>query len=467
MKRCRAILVWLLTLAALSCVFGAKTFPKLNSTDDLNPIPEHNILLLHLLANHVSIDNNNNVYPDPDFDPTTDYGSHYYRNKEDLLDLLPIGCRYYTIGNFMFNNNNNNRPNTCSSSKKVPSYVCKPKGLNTHNTNRARILLCLNQYNSRIQQTYLTQHYEWDRFTPRNTAYDPARTFEINPELLRELKQFSFSDDVAALQRLRDQYNQNIDNRQLDEIIRRWGREQAPLGLLMLLIKHFKRSNRSYGTAFSRSEWQTCELQQIYVDVVTGYNGYANVVWRNVPQHYIDEGALLLLINNQMKQERKVYIKLRSTEGSYATDVSLDEGLHLRLHKYESGWFYSTVKGEICRGKDFQSPHAVPIQNYNFAKLQLFVRNGYSCFRLYIDDCDEWKSRFPNSWVALYESDRDDTDNYYSKQWQWVKNFKQGSDSDEYKTFEYCTGTVVSPGLQARFMIEDYNENARTPGWPQ
>ncbi|KAJ0050795.1 hypothetical protein NL108_006149 [Boleophthalmus pectinirostris] len=363
----------------------------------------------------------------------------------------------------------NNRPNTCRNNKKVPSYVCKPKGLNTPNMNRARILLCVNQdgNDEYILKTYLTQHYEWDNCTALNTAYDPARTFEINPELLRELKQFSFNDDVAALQRLRDQYNQNIDNRLLNEIIKTWGREQAPLGLLISLIKHFRRMKRSYGTAFSTSEWQTCELQQIYVDVVTGYNGYANVVWRNVPQHYIDEGALLLLINNQMKQEIKEYIELTSTEGSYATDVSLDEGLQVRLHKYESGWFLLTVKDEICRGKDFQSPHAVPIQNYNFAKLQLFVRNGYSCFRLYIDDCDEWKSRFPNSWVALYESDRENTDNYYSKQWQYVTYFKQGSDSDEYKTFEYCTGTVVSPGLQARFMIEDYNENARTPGWPQ
>ncbi|KAJ0051305.1 hypothetical protein NL108_018696 [Boleophthalmus pectinirostris] len=452
MKRSRAILVWLLTLAALSCV-SAKTFLKLNSTQDLkriyaekeNPVSAHSLPLLHLLANHVSIDNNTHVYPD--FDPTTDYGSDPYENPENLLDR---DCKYYTLGNV------NKKFND---SKTIPPYVRHPKGLNMPNMNRARILLCLS-YNGkrwRIHQVYLTQHYE---SRSQGTAHDPARTFEISPELLRELQEFSFNDDVAALQRLRDQYNQNIDNSQLNSIINTWGREQAPLGLLILHMNlSRKRMKRCGGPIPSQCE----EFDQMHVAVVSGSNGYATIVWRDVYQSWIDKQAAILLFNsNDILQ---TYIVLESSSGSYETSVSLNDGLQARLKNYGDFGLRLSFIGEYCRSPEFQSPKPVPIRGYDIAKLQLFVRNGYSCFRLYFEKdytLDRW---FPDAWVALYESYRESTDNYNSGQWQWVTYFAEGPDSGKYKTYEYCTGTAVDKGLQARFMIRDYQERARTPIW--
>ncbi|XP_033827042.1 uncharacterized protein LOC117374924 [Periophthalmus magnuspinnatus] len=467
MKRSRAVLIsCLLALAALSCV-SAKTFLKLNTTNDLKriyaekkPTPdEHSVPLLYLLANDINIVNNN-IYPN--FDPTNDYGSHFYGNSDrtPLLDPTPQGCYYYTMGNYKLIK----QPNTCSPFRKLPPYVCHPKGMNT-NMNRARIVLCLSRetYRWRIHRVYLTQHYEnWN-----TAAYDPARTFEVSPRLLRELQWFSLHSSLVGLKKLRDQYNRNIDNNQLNDIVKKWGgQNHAALALLLFLLNLFnRRMNRSYGSE-PTSNWQSCALQDIYVDVVTGDNGYATIRWSGFSEKLRNDGAAIVLNNH--KDRVYVFDKSDDSSGSLKNIVPLNEGLQVRLHKISlsHSWFWSrlTLEEEICRGEEFRSPDAVPITNY--AKLQLFVRDGYSCFRLYIDNCSEWKSKFSNSWVALYASDTEYTSNYKSKQWQWVTKFKQRPDSGEFKIYEYCTGTMVAPGLQARFMIKDYNEEARTPEWP-
>ncbi|KAK7929367.1 hypothetical protein WMY93_005762 [Mugilogobius chulae] len=462
MKTSRAVLVFcLLTLTALCCQSASSIFPTLNSTEDLRrvyshrSIPEQSLLLLHMFANKIYIDNHDNIYPS--FNPTTDYGSHGYWNYENLLVQAPPGCRYYTIGNV--------NKNTCSNSRKVPQYVRHPKGLtNVPMENRARIIFCLNIHWKTVHEVYLTQHYRWQT----SSAYDPNHTFRITPHLLRELRSFSFNDDVTALQSLRDQYNQNLDDTQLNNIINIWGRHQAPLGLLISLILNMfrRRTGRSSGSE-PMHQWQNCEFQQINVYLVTGSNGNAKILWSGVPQHVLKDGAAVVLFNNENDKTKRGYKQIKSSEGSLETSMRLNEGLQARLHTFKrSHWWESSpkLKNEICRGEEFHGPDSVPVTGSMFAKLQLFVRNGKSCFRLYIDNCREWKSHFGKSWVALYTSISKSTREL--GQWQWVTKFKQAQDSGDFKSFEHCTRTTVVPGMQARFMIKDYNAKAYTPTWP-
>ncbi|KAK7901615.1 hypothetical protein WMY93_018384 [Mugilogobius chulae] len=256
MKISKVVLVFsLLALAALSCESARSIFSNLSSTEDLRRVFEHksipaqSLLLLHLFANNVYIDHNQ-VCP------------LSLIQLQILAPMFPEGCTYYTLGNVNYGRY------TCSNSRRVPEYVRRPLGLrDILMDNRARIIICVDYYEC-IRQVYLTQHYDSVFAT---SAYDPDCTFIITPNLLSELQQFSFNDDVAALKRLRNH-----------------------------------------------------------------------------------------------------------------------------------------------------------------------------------DDTDQGES----------------TERYKHNQWQWVVHFQKGPDSGDDETLEYCTGTKVKQDLQARFMIKDYEEKARTPEWP-
>ncbi|KAK7929000.1 hypothetical protein WMY93_005395 [Mugilogobius chulae] len=399
MTTSRAVLVsCLLTLTALSFLSAEFTFPTLDSTEDLR-----------------------RVFTDRSLSEQSLLLLHLFANNVRISknnNIYPAFDPTNNFGNVYANRH------ACSSIPRIPRYVYEPRGLkNIPMENRARIVLCL---------------------------YAVA------------LQKFSFNDDVTALQSLRDQYDQNIDDTQLNDIINIWGRKQAPLGLLVSLIINRHGTEPTY-------EWKNCELQQIYVDLVTGDRGYVKILWRNVPQDLLNDDVAVVLFNNQLEPnagDSYVYIlQITSSEGSYDTNVALNEGLQARLHKYKkSGWFSSTVEEEICRGKELQSPDRVPVRTNRHIELQLFVRNGYSCFRVYIDDCDDWSSHFPNAWVGLYTSAGERTENY--KQWQWVSKFTKGLNDGDYETLEHCTGTVIAPGLLAKFIVYEYFNIARTPLWP-
>ncbi|XP_020783940.2 uncharacterized protein LOC110163348 [Boleophthalmus pectinirostris] len=465
-------LLTLVTLVAVVC--SQQDYEELNSIDDLKRVfseksfPLHSLILLHWFANNVDIDNNNVVRVG--FNPQADFGSHFYGNYDNLLPSAPSGFQYFTVGNV-----NRPRGDICPISQSFPEYVLYPHVIEYAATgrNRDRIIISVQRQNygpRRLDQAYLTQHFR--RQDNQGSRYDPQHTFLISPNLLQQLRLFSFNDNSPSLQELRDRFNQNIDDNQLNDIINLWGPDQAPLGLLFSIVirdrtnlfgvcSTSRRWNRDLAVK-KTGEWKYCELQQIHLDVITGGNGKATILWRNVPMQQINNGAAVVLFKNQMDKASNIYTKIKSSEGSFVTSVSLNEGLQARLHKVQGYW--ETLKEEICRGKEFQSPHVVSVTGY--AELQLFVRDGKGCFRLYIkEDCSGWKSDFSESWVGLYTSAGKDPEDFLSGQWQWAIKFQEAQDSGEYQTFEYCTSTTVIPGLQARFMIENYNEKARTPMW--
>uniref|UniRef100_A0A665VCA7 Uncharacterized protein n=1 Tax=Echeneis naucrates TaxID=173247 RepID=A0A665VCA7_ECHNA len=166
---------------------------RLNSIKDLKKldfgqsVPEHSLQLLHWFANVVDIDTNNVIQLT--FDPSDeDFGSHYYGNYERLLDRLPHGHQYYTVGNL-------NRSNA----EQLPDYV---RGENYRGRNMDRIIIGIREPNRGsqglqwINTVYLTQHYGTEN---QGTGYDPDRTYQITTNLLSELRQFSVENYQFSL----------------------------------------------------------------------------------------------------------------------------------------------------------------------------------------------------------------------------------------------------------------------------
>ncbi|KAL6102825.1 uncharacterized protein ACO6RY_02353 [Pungitius sinensis] len=224
-------------LLVLTSVSAAQT--KLKSITDLKKInfvqsvPKHSLLLLYWFANAVDIDNNNIV--SLTFDPNAgDYGSHHYGNFEGLLDPLPRGNVYYTIGNL---NQETSMP--------LPAYVVRPPATEYFGRNRDRIIVRVRGQNTRgldlqrIDQVYITQHY--DTSENLGTPYDPHHTYRITTNFMREIRQFFVGQNQQQLLQLGNDFGSNAD---VSSIRNTWG-DLAGLGLLLFIVIHEKYSFKS------------------------------------------------------------------------------------------------------------------------------------------------------------------------------------------------------------------------------
>lgn len=485
MKTSRGVIIsCLLAAVALSCESAhqkLKSLDHLKNIDFGHSVPKHSLLLLHWFANTVDVDNNGVVRLT--FDPNTEeFGSHHYGNFEDLLDPLPLGhvrYRYYTVGNLH-----------TETSNELPAYVRNPPLQDYEGTNRDRIIFRVREQNTgdhTIDQVYLTQHYHPHEH--RGTRYNPAHTYQISTRLMRQIRMFSA--EQSSLTELRDHFHSNADAFQLRDFRNTWGQHLACIGLLLFIViqekySNSRPSNNRHQSVAKRNtqadyvvnipnEWETYSVyynhsrqsDQVQLQVVTGTNGNARILWRNVPQHRLREGVAVVLFKNQEDQEASnTYQMIQTREGSHDTSVPLNEGLQVRLHKAKKRCiFWTKVEEEICRGTSFPSPETVAITGYN-AYLQLFVRDGKACARLYVKrSFTQWRSDFEQSWVGFYKSAEENTNNYEWWQWQWATKFKECPDSGDYNVFEYYSGMTVASGVQARFILRDYIVKAHTPTW--
>uniref|UniRef100_A0A668TD54 Immunoglobulin V-set domain-containing protein n=1 Tax=Oreochromis aureus TaxID=47969 RepID=A0A668TD54_OREAU len=215
----------LLTFSSVSAVRKLNSIADLRSVGFGQSVPEYSLRLLHWFATTVHFDNNNIILLT--FDPNRgDYGSHRYRNDEELLDPLPRGYRYYTVGNIYQD-----------ASLELPDYVIEE-------SNRARIIIRVRQQNAvqTIDQVYITQHYE--TYEDRGTDYDPQHTYRVTTCLLRVLRKFSLHLDNINSLALRNR----VHDSQLSEIRNMWG-DLACVGLLLFIVipekySSHKRNNR-------------------------------------------------------------------------------------------------------------------------------------------------------------------------------------------------------------------------------
>lgn len=223
---CAALLLHL-TCAAAAAKQVLDSIDDLQRIDFGRTVPLHSLLLLHWFANMVTMDNNG-VMP-LTFDPNTDYGFHHYSNYEQVLEPLPHGCRYYTVGNL--------RQVTAS---QLPDYVLNPR-MGVEAENRDRIIIRVSA--QRIDQVYITQHY--DTVQQAGAPYDPARTYQVSSELLRQIREFSLSDSNSPQLDIRNRYR---DNNYPSFIKNMWG-NLACLGLFLYIVLGDKLSGLQPNTA--------------------------------------------------------------------------------------------------------------------------------------------------------------------------------------------------------------------------
>uniref|UniRef100_A0A8C6U485 Uncharacterized protein n=1 Tax=Neogobius melanostomus TaxID=47308 RepID=A0A8C6U485_9GOBI len=473
MQKSRVIISCLLALV-LSC---DSTHQKLKSLNDLKDIdfersvPKHGLLLLHWFANVINIDNNNVLRLT--FDPNTeDFGSHHYGNYENMLDPLPRGYRYFTVGNLYEETSN-----------ELPEYVLHPPVREYEGNNMDRILFRVTNSGVHIiDQVYLTQHYR--QHEQQGTRYNPDHTYRISNSLLQQIRTFSVENNHMSLRQLRDRFHSNADDSQFRDIRNTWGKSLACLGLLLFIViqeKHSKNKpikntpEKRHPSTVRRTTqpdyvvnmpderytlFYPNQSDQVHLEITTGGNGKATIVWRNVSRHKITEGAAVVLFQRD-QEASSAYKLIMTSEGIYNTSVPLTEGLQVRLHKARrTCFFWTKLEEEICRGPEFQSPDPVSIADNAF--LQLFVRDGKACARLFVKrSFRQWKSEFKQSWVGFYTSADRCTEDYEWWQWQWVTKFQQGPDVGDYNTLEYCSGLTIAPGVQTRFILKDYQETAR------
>ncbi|XP_031585946.2 uncharacterized protein LOC116312636 [Oreochromis aureus] len=477
-------------LLTLTSVLAGKR--ALNSISDLKSIdfgqtvPKHSLLLLHWFANEIDIDNNNIILLT--FDPNSgEFGSHHYGNYERVLDPLPRGYRYYTVGNI---NQQTSLP--------LPYYVIHPRA-EYPARNRDRIIFRVREQNAgrqtsqRIDQVYMTQHYEPSE--NQGTRYNPEHTYQVTTNLLTEIREFSVEEnDMSSLTYLRDRFGSSADDSQLWQIRNTWG-DLACLGLFLFIViqekySTHKRNNRrqpaprrNTQTDFvinipeSRHNNPVGIFAQIQVDhsdeitlkVTTGKKGNARIIWSDVPRYLLKEGVMVALYKNDQEEDALTYKSIGNREsGSYDTSVPLNEGLQVRLHEARTlCCFWRSLGDEIDRGSEFKNPKAVNIPGYD-ANLQLFAKDGKACARLIVNESfHNWKSEFKNAWVGFYSSENTATKNYEWWQWQWATKFKENTDFQDmfYDVYEYESGMTIAPGVQARFIMHDEIEKARTSPW--
>ncbi|CAL8329640.1 unnamed protein product [Boreogadus saida] len=215
----------------LSILPTESTIGILNSINDLKKIPfgqsvpKHSLVLLHFFANTIEFDNNGLI--ELTFEPSNgDYGTHHYGNYEGVLDPLPPGQQYYTLGNI--------NPMININGISLPSYVTGQRNhLLGQNLNRARIIFSLSDQDT-IDQVFITQHYQ--AYQGQGTVYDPVHTYRITINLLRELRVFSLDQNQQSeLSEIGTNFGSGIDYDKLLSIRNKFG-QLACVGLLLFIV---------------------------------------------------------------------------------------------------------------------------------------------------------------------------------------------------------------------------------------
>ncbi|XP_040927679.1 uncharacterized protein LOC114861134 [Betta splendens] len=226
------------------------------------------------------------------------------------------------------------------------------------------------------------------------------------------------------------------------------------------------------GSGIISEDLEVLQSGDIKLEVVTGTDGKARIVWSNTPSHPKKQDRMVVLFkSNEDKDASKSYEFIGCREsGSYDTTVPLNEGLQARMLNAKKWFFFWTGVGqEICRSVEFKNPEPVNISGHE-AKLQLFVRDGKACVRLYVKKSFKaWKSEFKESWVGFYifADTKNKEYRYWQWQWQWATKFKPCHDWEDstYDVHEYDSGRAIAQGVQARFMLRDEVVKASTPSW--
>ncbi|KAJ7997538.1 hypothetical protein DPEC_G00230050 [Dallia pectoralis] len=147
----------------------------------------------------------------------------------------------------------------------------------------------------------------------------------------------------------------------------------------------------------------------------------------------------------------------------------MSPGVQARFMLHDNYELVRTQNWELVKQP---SMPAVDIKGYD-ARLELYGNDWLgennhkairSCVRLYIEKAfTNWLNVFKDSWVGFYKDEDQDTSAYTD--YHYVSKFSKESRSDiqDYDVYVYQSDMRLSPGVQARFILNsNYRELVRT-----
>lgn len=482
------IMEWTRLLCSLALVFvyaSASMIETLHKIEDLkskkfgHEYPRHGLLLLHWLANHISISQSEDILLD--FDPARqDYGFQYYENTNNanttFLHLDDSGHRvYYSLGSL----------SSEAVRTKLPPYVTQDyyNAFEDPERDLDRIVLQVQRSNpSQADKVYITQAVT----SEQEADYDPDETFEISPKLLTQIQ--ILKNPLDLIQALESHVTgiQNSDDPRLvlskDQLLKHLKYTDKSLQTIfedpsirwLLILAGYDIENRynihkktwSCSTAelihhdqISSEPETLCEGRStVKIEVKSTEDGYAKIIWSGIPKNIIELNTTVVLFSSDTSSHLQRFTNiLDQSSGFYETYLALNHGLQPRLVTFnfatELG-FVGIRYSVIWRGPQFDEVNRMiptEITGYN-ASLQLYTNYGYACARIYIrNSFTDWKKKFANSWVSFYTSHEDRYNDY--KHYQWVTRFRKVDDTKEYLIYEYESSMSIGPGVQARFLF--------------
>lgn len=186
-----------------------------------------------------------------------------------------------------------------------------------------------------------------------------------------------------------------------------------------------------------------------------GDKANARITWSGIPDTIRRKNLFVRLFGNMDSSKPLYSFSVGEQEsGSIDTSVPLDNRLQARLMECKG-----LIEAYVWWGHEFDEANKkLPTEVFGYnARLQLFVKNGKACARLYINkDLSDWTQTFDYSWVGFYKNS--DAGHSSHDTWQWATKFNLQKHPEEEQhtslTYEYESGVDIQHGFQVRFFLQ-------------
>ncbi|XP_041958478.1 uncharacterized protein LOC121717396 [Alosa sapidissima] len=433
---------------------------ELKEDDFGKSFPQHGLLLLYWFTSLIDIDQIGIIrFKKGSYDLVTDYPFQLIENPGYLPYIIPTGQRaYYSVDDLEDGFVNY-----------LPFYITQDfyNFKNHEGQTVDRLIIVIDKWYTpvRVDQVYIS---EASKYNPPNvTNGNITATYKVGAQVLRQ---------IATLTNPLD-----CQNKFLKEIFPHlgfgltlaesmFGQPGLPLFLALSgydLEGRYNITAQTWSCPLVPAEGRKslCDTSKLELAIRTNHDGHAVISWHGLPSSILKSHTTVALFQSSDRGGPLVEKRIDGqASGALETAVALDSGLQIHLIKQD------VSDTTIWRGPTFSDANRqLPVQVGNAsASLMLFTRKGYAAARLFIrKSYATWKDDFYYSWVAFYSSPDETNENYLSRQWQWVTHFRKHKllSLVIYDVYEYVSGTAITPGIQARFFLSEYDEVARTKAW--
>lgn len=460
-KRSLCCLLFLLPLIFTLEIQTINSINELEESDFGKSFPQHGLLLLYWFTSLIDMDPNDIIrFKDRSYDPVTDYPFQQAENSGNLPHIIPNGQRaYYSIGDF-----------EDGSVSYLPFYVTQDfyNAKNHEGRNLDRLIIVIDKWYTpvRVDQVYVTEKSECN--APNVTYNNITATYKVGAQLLRQITTLTNPLDCQSTF-LKEIFPHLGFSLTLAENM--FGQLGLPLFLALSGYDLESRYNITAQTWSCPTLWlaggrkSLCDTSKQELAVKTSQDGHAVISWHGLPSSVLKVHTTVALFQTSDRSGPLVEQRIDGqASGNLETTVPLNPGLQVHLIKQDVN------DATIWQGPEFNDGNRqIPVQVGNAsASLLMFTRKGYAAARLYIKKTfTTWKDDFYYSWVGFYSSPEESNENYLSRQWQWVSHFRKHKllSLFRYDTYEYVSGTAMTPEIQIRFFLSEFEEVARTRGW--